>query len=395
MRTVTRYDRSRLDKAERTPQGFLRAPAYLTRVGVFPYRQADGSVRRELRLPEEVFDLESIASLKLAPLTNDHPKVAVTPLNVKQLQVGVVGEDIQPAEGLYLGSMVTVMDATAIRDVEAGVEELSCGYDCKMEETPGVYEGEPYDVIQRKIRYNHVALVPKGRAGRNVKLRLDSQDAIQLSTEEQAMEEIEIDGQKVSVSPEAAAVIKAFMAKQDQMVQDAKKDMAPAAELQKAKEEKAAAEAEKVASEKKADEAQAKLDSATAELAKRNDSADRVEAIAKELVKARKVAKIETKLDAADIEKKSVTELKAEVLKSNGVDVTGKSQDYINARYDSIAERADREDAARETSRKAFEERLNPRKDAAIPDSSKKRDEMVARQKTKWKTNPADNANNQ
>ena len=68
------------------------------------------------------------------------------------------------------------------------------------------------------------------------------------------------------------------------------------------------------------------------------------------------------------------------------------SQDYINARYDSIVERVEREDAEREKNRKAFEDRFNPRKDAAIPDSTKKRDEMVERQKTKWKNNPADNA---
>ena len=42
-------------RAQRTPQGFLRAPAWVTRVGVFPYRRADGTVQRELRLPEEVF----------------------------------------------------------------------------------------------------------------------------------------------------------------------------------------------------------------------------------------------------------------------------------------------------------------------------------------------------
>ncbi len=334
-------------------------------------------------------------TLKLAPLTNDHPNVAVTSQNVKKFQVGIVGEQIEPAENIYLGSMVTIMDADAIRDVEAGVEELSCGYDCQIDEAPGEYEGQPYDVIQRMIRYNHVALVPKGRAGRNVKLRLDSQEAIQLSTEEQAMEEIEINGQKFQVQPEVAAAFKAHMDKYKTDMDAAKKDMAPVAELQKAKEEKEAAEAEKVDAVKKADEAQAKLDSATAELAKRTDSADKIEAIAKELIKARKVASIETKLDSADIDKKSVNELKTEVLKAHKVDVTGKSQDYINARYDSIAERADLEDAEREKSRKAFEARFNPRKDADIPDSQKKRAEMVERQKTKWKTNPADNANNQ
>jgi hypothetical protein len=330
-----------------------------------------------------------MASLVMAPLTNDHPNVAVDPGNVKQLQIGVVGEQIKAEDDQYIGAHVTVMDAAAIRDVESGVVELSCGYDCDEDETPGTYMGEDYDIVQRNIRYNHVALVPRGRAGREVKLRLDSQDAIQL-TEETAMEEIEINGQKFQVAPEVAAAFKAHMAA---MVEDAKKDMAPVADLQKAQEEKAAVEAEKADMAKVVDETQAKLDSATAELAKRNDSADKVEAAAKELIRVRAVAKTQTKLDAADIDKKSVAELKNEVLKANSVDVTGKSQDYINARFDSIAERHVNDEAEAERQRKAFENRFNPRKDADIPDSVKKRDEMVERQKNKWKT-PAASADN-
>lgn len=389
MRNVKRYDRSRLDKAERTPQGFLRAPAFLTRVGVFTYRKADGSVRREFRPPEEVFKPESMASLVMAPLTNDHPNEAVSPGNVRQFQIGVVGEQILPEDDQFISAHVTVMDAAAIKDVESGVVELSCGYDCDEDETPGTYMGEAYDIVQRNIRYNHVALVPRGRAGREVKLRLDSRDAIQL-TEETAMEEIEINGQKFQVAPELAAAIKAHMAK---MTEDAKKDMAPAADLQKAQEEKAAAEGEKADAQKKVDETQAKLDSANAELAKRNDSSDKIEAIAKELIKVRAVAKTQTKLDHVEIEKKSINDLKSEVLKANKVDITGKSQDYINARFDSISELHVNDEAKADEQRKAFENRFNPRKDAAAPDSVKARDAMVERQKNKWKT-PAATADN-
>ena len=38
--------------AEKTAEGFLIARAPLTSVGVFTYRNADGTPRRELRLPE-------------------------------------------------------------------------------------------------------------------------------------------------------------------------------------------------------------------------------------------------------------------------------------------------------------------------------------------------------
>ena len=37
--------------------------------------------------------------------------------------------------------------------------ELSCGYYCDLDETPGEYEGQRYDARQRNIRGNHLALV--------------------------------------------------------------------------------------------------------------------------------------------------------------------------------------------------------------------------------------------
>ena len=65
--------------AETTPEGFLVARAAVTSVGVFTYRE-DGTTRRELRLPEEVFAQESLDSLKCKPLTLYHPDVkTVTP----------------------------------------------------------------------------------------------------------------------------------------------------------------------------------------------------------------------------------------------------------------------------------------------------------------------------
>ncbi len=56
--------------------------------------------------------------------------------------------------------------------------EISSGYRCRLEWTPGEFEGQRYDCIQRNIRYNHAALCPPngGRAGNDVGLRLDGID---------------------------------------------------------------------------------------------------------------------------------------------------------------------------------------------------------------------------
>lgn len=198
-----RYDTAVLAGVEHTPGGAIRAPANLTRVGVFPYRLADGSVRRELRLPEEVFSSGSLATLRGATVTDLHPskdgeRVTVTPENWKDYAVGHVADDVQPS-GVYVSASVVIQDQRMIRLVEQEERrEVSCGYSCKLEPVSGVWDqtGEEYDAIQREIVYNHVAIGPRnwGRAGPTVALRLDEGDAIQVPREIRTVEKETIDG---------------------------------------------------------------------------------------------------------------------------------------------------------------------------------------------------------
>ena len=74
---------------------------------------------------------------------------------------------------------VQVSDAKTVERLGKDLIEVSCGYRCDLDSTPGISpEGEPYDAIQSNIRLNHVALLPanKGRAGRDVKLLLLDSD---------------------------------------------------------------------------------------------------------------------------------------------------------------------------------------------------------------------------
>lgn len=182
MQKVTRrYDAGRLERAERTPQGGIRAPAYLTRVGVFEYRNPDGSIRRELRPPDEVFAAESLATLRGAPVTHLH----VAEIDAKNWQLhtkGHVADDSVRRDGNFVAADLVIQDARIVEMIERGeLVEISLGYQAIMDETPGVWEGQPYDAVQRSIVYNHAALGPKnwGRAGSKVALRLDSRgDAI-------------------------------------------------------------------------------------------------------------------------------------------------------------------------------------------------------------------------
>ncbi|HSN27179.1 MAG TPA: DUF2213 domain-containing protein, partial [Kofleriaceae bacterium] len=76
----------------------------------------------------------------------------------------------------YVAAPIVVQDADAVRDVEAGkLRDISAGYVCEIDPTPGTYEGVPYKQVQRKIRYNHAALLEPGagRAGTDVGIRMD------------------------------------------------------------------------------------------------------------------------------------------------------------------------------------------------------------------------------
>jgi hypothetical protein len=179
---VRRYDVGRLGQVERTPQGGVRVPAYLTRTGVFEYVQDDGSIRRELRSKAEVFAPAAMQSLIDAPITDFHPETGVNAANYRELSVGhISGAPAPAADEQFVSAVMVIQDANEVALIDAGERvENSCGYDAWLDMTSGVDpEHGEYDAEQKNIIYNHVALLPKGwgRAGGDVALRLDSKSA--------------------------------------------------------------------------------------------------------------------------------------------------------------------------------------------------------------------------
>jgi hypothetical protein len=175
-----RFDAGRLGKIERTPQGGARIPAALTRTGVLNYLNADGSTRRELRPPEEVFRQDSLATLRSATVTEGHA-AWITPENYQTHTRGHVAESSVREDGGLVAAELVVQASDSLKRIDTReLTELSAGYTCDFDPTPGEWQGQRYDGVQRNIRYNHVALLPAGtgRAGRECGLRLDSAAAI-------------------------------------------------------------------------------------------------------------------------------------------------------------------------------------------------------------------------
>lgn len=190
MPRVARQDRLDRDdvallKPYRTKEGFLFVEGYATRAGIFEYHNEDGSVRRELRPPEEVGRQDSLATLGFKPVALLHPEeegedgleaVDVTPENWDRYAAGTVSPEVVYTEGGYVKVSTVVGRKDAIDAIESGeAVELSCGYTADVIEEAGEHPvWGRYDAIQRDIQYNHLAIVPIGRAGSTVRLRTDA-----------------------------------------------------------------------------------------------------------------------------------------------------------------------------------------------------------------------------
>jgi len=111
-------------------------------------------------------------------LSLDHPDVLVTPENVKTVMVGHLGEEIIVDQfGGRVASNLTISVKDAIDDVQDGKRAISAGYRSDIVMQSGVYNGAPYNAKQTKIRYNHVAVVDRGRAGDAAVMRVDAYQA--------------------------------------------------------------------------------------------------------------------------------------------------------------------------------------------------------------------------
>lgn len=161
----------------------------LSKEGVFLYkgsqiRLSDGSTPSD---PDKLYSVyrpaeeleKSVDTFKLLPWVDEHTMlgsedIGMTPAEKKGVN-GVIGEDVYVSNGTLYGN-IKVFSERFARQIEAGKKELSLGYRCKYEYSPGVWNGEKYDYIQRNLRGNHLALVDKGRMGADVRV-MDEDDS--------------------------------------------------------------------------------------------------------------------------------------------------------------------------------------------------------------------------
>ena len=184
LRKVIRLDSMPLKNTYFTEEGYLKDCPILTSTGIFEYIEDDGTIRRELRVPEEVFDEASLKSYKGKPVIITHDAGLVDKDNVHENQIGtILTEGYQDGEDVR--AEIIIHDTDEMR--ECGLKELSLGYNLDLDETPGTWNGQHYDAVQRNIRINHLALVREARAGEQARLNIDSRDSKILKGGKKAM----------------------------------------------------------------------------------------------------------------------------------------------------------------------------------------------------------------
>lgn len=164
-----RFDSIPVDETYFTSEGYFIDHPIVTSTGIFEYKNKDGSIRRELRLPEEVFDPASLESYEGKPVIVTHEAGYVSKDNVEQEYIGTVLSKGY-RDGEHVRAKIIIHNTGSL---DCGLRELSLGYQTETDETPGEWQGRPYDAIQRNIRINHLALVANARAGDSARLNLD------------------------------------------------------------------------------------------------------------------------------------------------------------------------------------------------------------------------------
>ena len=363
MRNVQRYDSLQLVAgAVIDTDGFMRDSPIVARTGVYEYRNPDGTIRREYRPADEVFASDALNSFRGKPITVLHPKKGkITAANAFGTAIGSILSDGYPKDEKYVACDIVIFAPDKI----GKRRELSLGYRCDCEETPGVSpDGQAYDAIQRNIRINHLAVVPLARAGMKARLNCDGDEIIE-SEGTQNMSKFKIDGVEHEVPEAVANYITALQSRAD----------AAEAGLTATKETLVGVTASKTELQTKLDAmtgerdgVQGKLDAMTAErdsLKSKVDAAeaDKKAAVDKAVEDTKKEVKERAELEAdakkAKCDKTDGMDNKAlkiaiiKAVRGDSLNFDGKSDDYVNAYYDSIRGDLD-SNAAGDQMRKIF-----------------------------------------
>jgi hypothetical protein len=342
-------DAATLTGARVTDEGYLVANVRTARIGTQDYLgveldRPDLATVTVYRDESEVFRKASLQTFGLLPVTDDHPADLVTADTARMVSVGTTNEEVL-RDGEYLRIGIKLTDAATIRKVRDGKRELSVGYTSELVWCDGIApDGTAYQARQTNIVGNHIAIVAAGRAGPMARIG-DSQpstvarwgaspitdekdsimaDAIQTRT-------VLIDGLSVVTTDAGAQALE----KLQKTITDGQTALTAMTITLDAKDAELAAKDAKIADMAKSILSDADLD---AKVAARADLIGKAKAIAKDVAT--------TGLSDAAIRKAAVVAVLGDAA------IAGKSDAYVDARFDILSEDAAKGDSVADALKK-------------------------------------------
>ncbi len=329
---------SKLDS--RDANGFMRVSATVTAPGVYAYVR-DGKLRHELKPESEIFASLHMESVHGAVVTDEHPPgaVAVTPENSSKLQRGhSMSPPTRSAAGLDVDLVVT--DAKLIEAAESKRKTgVSLGMRNTFDHTPGVWKApdgsmHPYEVIQTNMVTNHIAIVSTPRVT-SAQLHLDSleQDGPQETNTMENQSTLTIDGADFKIDANVASIVRAHLGRKDVELKALQTKFDEATKSYDSLTEAS----DKLTAER--DTAHAERDTLKEKLATA-DALDVDVLVTKRLAFLDRAKQVLTADKFEEVKGKSDKDIMRFTCDSLKIDLTDKSDAYIEARFDGLVDQS-------------------------------------------------------
>lgn len=329
-------DRAQIGGMKETQDGYLVGSLRCARTGIQSYLGSElglptNDVISVYRPESEVFSRESLASYANKPISDEHPPTFVDASNWKEYGKGDIGSDVV-RDGEFVSVSYKIMDGDTIAKVKAGKAEVSMGYMAEIDFQDGVTpDGEPYQAIQKNIRINHLAIVDRGRAGSECgfsdkAINWGTSPITKVGDNQVTLKTLIVDGLTVETTDTGAVAVQKLADDKNTVVRQLADAKAAHETAINAKDAELAAKDAEIDALKAAKLSDAEIDAM-------------VQARSDLLAKAKSVADADyTGLADNDIKKAAV------VAKLGDAAIEGKTEAYIDARFDILAELVDKAD---------------------------------------------------
>ena len=140
-----------------TRDGLLVKDAIICRAVVLDYNG-----KKILKSPEALAD--SMQTMQRMMITDEHPRSRVI-IDVSEIKGRVLPETVTLNNNVATGDLL-ITDKVLADEIRKGKRDLSPGYYADIIEEPGTFNDEPYQAVQKKVLYDHLAVVKAGRCSR-------------------------------------------------------------------------------------------------------------------------------------------------------------------------------------------------------------------------------------